>query len=347
MRRSSVFYAVGAFIALLVLATIGALVMTSHKQVPPPVVASGEAPEASVQQTVALIRAGDFAGFWKHALPPADYETLRSDWTRPRPDEQPISAEQRADFIAQMKQLTEPDAEAKLYAIARPKLNQLQQQYHDQVPIMIGIVQNIAVTGVVQSKSLTNPQKQQVTEVINVLAPWAQQVAWFDQAKAKQAIAVVVAAARKLDLKTPEDLHAMDFDTAMQKYSTGFLAIKQVLAIYGLPLDETLDSVKVSSLDNRNGHARVRIDYTLLGKPLSAESELIEQDGRWYSADVLQNVRDAHDRLSAPPAAASTTAAPATPATAAAPAPAPPAKPAAPAPAPPAKPAPSTSATKH
>jgi hypothetical protein len=63
----------------------------------------------------------------------------------------------------------------------------------------------------------------------------------------------------------------------------------------------------------------VRIDYTLLGKPLSTESNLIEQDGRWYSEDMLQNVRDAHDRLMAPPAPPSSTAAPAAPASAAAP----------------------------
>ncbi|HEY2623249.1 MAG TPA: hypothetical protein VGI53_07370, partial [Dyella sp.] len=147
----------------------------------------------------------------------------------------------------------------------------------------------------------------------------AQQVPWFDQAKAKQAIAVAVATARQLDLKTPEALRSMNFDTAMQKYSTGFLGIKQVLSIYGLSIDDTLDSVRVTTLENRNGHARVRIDYTLLGKPLSTESSLIEQDGRWYSEDMLQNVRDAHDRLVAPPAPASSAPAPAAPASAATP----------------------------
>jgi len=314
MRRSSVIYAVGAFVALLLLASVLALVMTSHKSAPAPVVAGGETPEASVQQSVALIKAADFAGFWKHALPPADYATLRADWTRPRPDDHPITAEDRAEFIKNMQQLTEPNAETKLYALAKPKLTQLQQQYHDQLPVMIGIGQAIAATGVAQSKDLTNPQKQQVTEVINVLAPWAQQVPWFDQARAKQAIAIAVATARKLDLKTPEQLRAMDFDTAMQKYSVGFVGIKQVLGLYGLPVDETLDSVKVTLLENRNSHARVRIDYTLLGKTLSIESDLIEQGGRWYSADMLQNVRDAHDRLVAPPAPASSDGAPAAPA---------------------------------
>jgi hypothetical protein len=305
MRRSSVFYAVGAFVVLLVLATAAALFMTAHKPGPAPVMAGGETPEASLLQSVALIKTGDFAGFWKHALPPADYDTLRTDWTRPRPDEHPISPEDRADFIKNMQMLTEPDAETKLYALARPKLAQLQAQYSDQVPVMIGVMQAIAATGVAQSKELTNPQRQQATEVINVLAPWAQQVPWFDQARAKQAIVVAVATARKLDIKTPEQLRTMDFDTAMQKYSAGFMGIKQILAIYGLSIDDVLDSVKVTTLENRNAHARVRVDYVLLGKPLSIESELVQQDGRWYSADVLQNVREAHDRLLAAPASGS------------------------------------------
>ncbi|KLD62402.1 hypothetical protein [Dyella japonica] len=316
MRRSSVYYAVGAFIALLVLATAAALFMTSHHKAvgPVPVVVGGDTPEASVQQSIALIKTGDFAGFWKHALPPADYDTLRADWTRPRPDEHPLTPEDRADFIKTMQQLTAPDAETKLYAVAKPKLAQLQAQYQDQVPVMIGIFQAIAATGVSQSKDLTNPQKQQATEVINVLAPWAQTVPWFDQARAKQVVGIAVATARKLDLKTPEQLKAMDFDTAMQKYSVGFLGIKQALAVYGLSVDDTLDSAKVSTVESRNGHAHVRIDYTLLGKPLATESDLVEQDGRWYSEDVLQNVREAHERLLAPPAPAGSAAAPAMPA---------------------------------
>ena len=82
--------------------------------------AGGETPEASVQQSLALIKAGDFADFWKHSLPPADFATLRADWVRPRPDEHPVSAEDRADFIKNAQQLTAPDAETKLYALAGP-----------------------------------------------------------------------------------------------------------------------------------------------------------------------------------------------------------------------------------
>lgn len=264
----------------------------------------GATPEAAILDEVKLIRAGDFAGFWKHSLPAADYATLRTDWPREHAVETP-SAEDRAQFEAKMKELTEPGAEDKLYAEAKPKLTQLQQQYSDQLPVMFGIGQGIARTAIDQSHAMTAVQKKQANDILDVVVPWAQQQAWFDQAKAKQSIATLVATARKLDIKNADQLQAMDFDTAMQKYSTGYLGLRDVLAIYGLSLDQALDSVKVTTLENAYGYARVKIDYVLLGKPLSTESTLMQQDGRWYSEDLLKNVRDAHQRLSLPAVAAS------------------------------------------
>jgi hypothetical protein len=98
----------------------------------------------------------------------------------------------------------------------------------------------------------------------------------------------------------------MDFDQAMRSYGTAFAGLKQVLAIYGLPLDQALDSAHVVPLDYHPPYARVRIEYQLLGQLLSMESTLVLEDGRWYDQDLLQAVRRAHQRLAAPPAAAST-----------------------------------------
>lgn len=265
----------------------------------------GDTPEAAVQQSVALIKAGDFAGFWKHALPPADYATLRSDWGHARPDQKPITAEDRAKFAQTVQKLTEPDAETKLYAELQPKLAESEQKYKDQLPMMIGVGQQLAKSAIVQSQTLTTQQKDQAGAMLDVLGPWAQQAPWFDQAKAKQAIGVMVATARKLDLKSPEQMRAMDFDTAMAKYTIGFDGAKQLLGTYGLSIDDTLNSIKVSPIENKDGHARVRIDYTLLGKPLSTETALVQQDGRWYGEDLLNNARQAHKQLQQPAVAGS------------------------------------------
>jgi hypothetical protein len=260
-------------------------------------------PEAAVQSSVDLLKAGNFNGLWKHALPPADYATLRADWVHLQQNPQPITAEDRARFNQAMQELTGPDAENKLYAELQPKLTTMEQQYKDQLPVLISVGEALLKNGVTQNKSLTSEQKAQASGVLDVLTPWAQQTPWFDQAKAKQAVGIAVATARRLDLKTPEQLRTMDFDTAMNKYSTGFAGAKQLLGVYGLSVDDTLNSIKVTPIErtpieSSNGHARVKIDYVLLGKPLSTESKLVQQDGRWYSEDMLNNVRESHKQLS-------------------------------------------------
>ncbi|MEO8808839.1 MAG: hypothetical protein ABI386_01155 [Rhodanobacter sp.] len=260
----------------------------------------GSSPVAAVQTSIALLKSGDFNGLWKHALPPADYANLRADWSRHERNQQPVTAEDRARFNQAMQQLTGPDAENKLYAELRPKLVAMEQQYKDQLPVLISVGGALANKAVTQNKELTPTQKVQVNDALDVITPWAQKTPWFDEDKAKRAIGVAVNTARKLDLKSPEQLRAMDFDAVMNKYSIGYSGIKQVLVIYGLSVDNALDSVKVSELSNNHGHAVVKVDYALLGKPLSTESKLVLENGRWYSEDMLANVRKSHQQLSQP-----------------------------------------------
>ncbi len=257
----------------------------------------GSTPEATLQASVDLLKAGDFDGLWKHALPPADYANMRADWALQQRDPRPLTAEDRARFHETMQKLTGPDAENQLYAELQPKLVAMEQQYKDQLPVLISVGDAMLKSAVAHSKTLSEAQKTQAGGMLDVLLPWAQQTPWFDQARAKQAVGVAVATARKLDLKDPDQLHAMDFDTTMGKYATAYGGLKQLLAIYGLSVDDTLNSVKLTPVSSGNGHAVVRVDYTLLGKPLSTESKLVQEDGRWYSEDLLQNARQSHQQL--------------------------------------------------
>jgi len=276
-----------------------------------PAAPGGNSPEAAVQSSIDLLKAGDFDGLWKHALPPEDYANMRADWDRQRADADPVSADERARFDEAMQKLTAPDAETQLYAELEPKLAAMEEQYKDQLPVMISVGQALLKSGVTQSTNLSEQQKNQANAMIDVVVPWAQQTAWFDKDKARQAINVAAATARKLELKDPDQLRAMEFDAAMGKFSTGYAGLKQILAIYGLSVDEALDSVKLTQVSNSDGHAVVKIDYTLLGQPLSTESKLVEQDGRWYSEDMLENVRKSHRELIQQPAATASTGGPA------------------------------------
>ncbi|HWU78044.1 MAG TPA: hypothetical protein VN043_16215 [Rhodanobacter sp.] len=287
-------------IAALSLFAVSALLLNGCHGKDDPTQPGGSSPVSAIQSSVELLRSGDFNGLWKHMLPPADYANLRADWSLQQHEQAPITAADRARFEQAMQQLTGPDAENKLYIQLQPKLASMEQQYKDQLPVLISIGEAFVKNGINRSKNLSDTWKAQLGSVLDVLTPWARQTPWFDQAKAKQAVGVAVATARKLDLKSPEQWRAMDFDATMGKYSTGYDGLRQLLAIYGLSVDDTLDSVKLSEVSNQGGHAVVKIDYTLLGKPLSTETRLVQENGRWYNEDVLTNVRKSHEKLSQP-----------------------------------------------
>ncbi len=270
--------------------------------------AGGSTPQAALQASIDLLKAGDFDRLWKHALPPADYANLRADWRLQQRDAQPTSAEDRARLDQSMRKLTGPDAENQLYAELQPKLAAMELQYHDQLPVLISMGEATLKSAIAQSRTLSDAQKTQLDGALDALLPWAQQTPWFDQARAKQAVGVAVATARQLDLKDPDQLHAMDFDASMAKYAVAWSGLKRLLVIYGLSVDDTLDSVRLTPLTNTAGRAVVRVDYTLLGKPLSAETALVQENSRWYSEDLLHNARRSHRQLqqqAAPATAAS------------------------------------------
>jgi hypothetical protein len=84
--------------SVLLLAMV-ALVACHNKEEASSATPGGDTPEAAMEQSVTLIKNGDFDGFWKHALPPADYANLRADWTHANPNQRPITDDDRAASI--------------------------------------------------------------------------------------------------------------------------------------------------------------------------------------------------------------------------------------------------------
>jgi hypothetical protein len=235
----------------------------------------GSSPVAAVQTSLDLTRVGDFNALWKHLLPPADYAHLRADWNLHQRNLAPITAAERERFDRLMQQLTAPDAARQLYAQWQPKLAAMERQYGDQLPILIGVGEALAKRAVSRNGYLPATRKDQLNQALDALLPWAQHAPWFDRAKARQALQVATATARQLQLRSLDEARALDFDAVMGKYAVGYRSLKQVLAIYGLSLDEALASVTLSELSRDGDRAVVRIDYRLQGTALSTDIALV------------------------------------------------------------------------
>lgn len=266
-----------------------ALATCSHPQptaAAQPTAPANTTPENALRADLVLTRSGDFDGLLRSTLPPADYQAWRSEWQNARAQQPAPTPGQRTHFAELMQKLTAPDAEQKLFKQLQPQIAQLRAHRSENLPMLVGILQ---ATGndLVQNATLSPNQRQQATQAVAALAEWAKSADFTDEAKAKQAIAVICAAARKLNLQTLDQWRALDYAQVMARYTIGWDGLKQMLKIYGLDLDATFEHAKLETLSDDGTHARLRETLTLAGKPIVSEAQLVMQDGHWYDADKL------------------------------------------------------------
>ncbi|MEW5833720.1 MAG: hypothetical protein AB1832_01535 [Pseudomonadota bacterium] len=99
---------------------------------------------------------------------------------------------------------------------------------------------------------------------------------------------ITVETVRSLRLTTFAQVNALDFTAAMARASRLLAGAKRWLALYGLSLDEVLDSAQVSLASQRGDLAWVRIDYRLQGQPHQAVLKMQRIDGHWYPVVLPQ-----------------------------------------------------------
>lgn len=272
-----------------------------------PVAAAASSPDATIRKSAELMKQGDIAGLLENALPPAEFAQLKADWGKDV-DEKPITDEDRQKFQETMAKLTAPDAEKSLYAEIEPQLKQFDAQYQQQLPMYVAMGSGWLQGMVQQNKDLSDAEKQQAVAAINAVAAWVQKTRFTDAESIKKVIAIVTRAARDLNLKTLDEARSLSFDQSMQKAHVFVLALKDALAVYGFSIDQTLDSIKPEVVSNDGSTAKVKISYTLLGTPLTADSEMVKIDDHWYGKQTIDKLREhrqettAKADVAAPPA---------------------------------------------
>jgi hypothetical protein len=159
-----------------------------------------------------------------------------------------------------------------------------------------------------QNKDLSDVDKQQAVAAINALAAWVQKTRFTDPEAIKKVLAIATRAARDLNLKTLDEVHALTFDQSMQKARVALLAFKDALGVYGFSVDQTLDSIKPEVVTNDGKTAAVKVNYVLLGTPLSTTTQMANIDGHWYGRDTIDRVKARKEEAAkmdvAPPAPA-------------------------------------------
>ena len=278
-------------VARLLLLTALPLVLTACNRDADKAAPGKAGPAETVLQSVELVRQGDIAALIEHTLPPAEFACVKATWNDKGDSDAP-SEEERQRFAEVMARLTAEDAANRLYTEFEADIRQFDAQYQQQVPTIVAMGRGYLRGLVQQNPDLTAAEKEQANGVIGALAEWVEKTRFTEPEKVRQALAILSDTARQLDLKTLDQARALNFEQSAPKLKTAFNGLKKVLEVYGFSIDAALDSVSAEVVSTNGDSATVKIAYSLLGTPLETRSEMVRIDGRWYSRDTIDKLKE-------------------------------------------------------
>jgi len=246
-------------------------------------------PVTAATDLAASVRANDFDRLSHIMVPPDLYAKLEARYKDEAAKKPAPTAEDEAQFKANfIDKYTAPGAEDKLFAQLQPQLAQM----GPQIPMGVAMMSGMAGQSIDQNAKMSPAEKTQAKAVLTAITKWASTAPLADPEKAKQAIKVVCDAARDLKLTTLAAAQKLSFSEMAQKAGVAVGGLRKALAVYGFDTDKMLDSVKAVKKSGDDNNAVVTISYTLLDTPVSADINMVQRDGHWYSADLIKSVED-------------------------------------------------------
>lgn len=276
---------------MLTLSLLGALALGSSllvsqpvsAQVAPMLAASAAAdPAQHVRDVVDALRRNDLPALVQAALPPQQYREAVDGWEKLRLS--PTSEEDRAEFEAALQKWTAADTVDRVMAEIEPKLRERAVQSEGMVLMGLGAM-HMAVNS--PDSELDEEQRTMLKAALPGIENWVIATDFFDPATLRQALSLLVDAARGTGISSIDQIKMLSFDQALRRAGQMLTAGKQAVKLYGLDLDAIIASTRVELIEREGEHARVRATVTAFNAPISTELELSLVEGRWYSSEAL------------------------------------------------------------
>ena len=242
-------------------------------------------PAQQIRELARLFRQGDLVALAETALPPSSMEELRLGIELAQL--QPISDEDRLEFAEKLERATGPYAVDDLMAQIEPELEKARPQLPGAVMLGFGAI-HMAITS--PDSELTDEQREMIRLAVPNLQNWIASTDVLSSKTMRQALTLLVDAARQTGIDNLEDLRTLSFDQMLGHGNRMLAAGKSAVRLYGIDLDAVADSLQVDVLEQDGDAAKVRTTFTLLGARLFADHELRLIGGRWYPKHAAARV---------------------------------------------------------
>ncbi|WP_305804817.1 hypothetical protein [Stenotrophomonas sp. YIM B06876] len=243
-------------------------------------------PASAVRQLAHYLKDDDLVGYARAAVPPAQYTRLEAAWSA-GDSRWPLSElplHQKLPGI--LATLSAADAETRL-----------QRAFKTQIAGQAaGVRQAAHSLGLFGAQYLGSQgdysaeQRAHYVQLVSALSEWAMAAPLSDPKLAQKAIGNLTAVARAAGLDSDAAFQQAGMSGSLQRLGPVLHGFKQVLASYGLSLDDSLTQLRAGLVVERGDQATVRVQYPLAGKELDIQVPLVRREGRWYLAQILTEV---------------------------------------------------------
>lgn len=252
-----------------------------------PVHSSPPSPAVLVKSWVEVLRRGDLtAGL--ALLPPADRVDLTRHWGRlmSRPDPQ-FDALVDA-LITPLQAGTTPAAQEQVLAQVKPWLARIDPaQMARGITDIAGFLAMAANAN--QGGAAGGLDYSGLRDWLLDLAAWLPTAGLPDEAKARQAIVHLGAIVRATGVRSLAEFRLIPLPDLLTKLSPALPPLKELLALYDLPVDAFLDSFTCQVVEATAEHATITLGFRSLGRPRSFALRLINRNQSWELAPGNDN----------------------------------------------------------
>src|SRR5918993_467959 len=245
-------------------------------------------PVAAVKGMAEALRDNDLVRYSRLSMPPALHRRMEARWSARLKVAPPPTAKQRNDYARWMVRLTAPNAEQQLFFDFNGKMRKFDRDLGAQWPLMQA-TGGLLANGLIQSnKHLSVAEKVHARSVSAAVLDWMTPAMLSDRERARAAIKILVETARELELPTLEASRRLEMIPALEKGGQALRGLKRMAGVYGIDADASLAAVQARVVDARGERATVEVRYPLLGKTVAFDMKLLRRDGRWYSAEAVE-----------------------------------------------------------
>ncbi|HVR82483.1 MAG TPA: hypothetical protein VHF02_10450 [Luteimonas sp.] len=260
-------------------------------QAPTAVALSGGAtrPAQAVRLLTAHLRDNDLDAFARDAVPPALHAQLETAWREGRTrwplDELPF--DERLPTL--LMSLSAPGSEARLQQV-------FDRQFSGAKAELKAAAASLGLFGVQyvsREGDYSAEERAHYAQLVEAMSRWGMSAPLGDRQRARKAIPQLAAAARRTGLTSGSEFARAGMSASLQRLAPFAATLKQMLARYGLRLDDSLAGMQVGLQQQTGDSARVRMRYRLGGSDIDTVVSVQRVDGRWYLSDYLRHAQAA------------------------------------------------------